>query len=93
MIPGAIAETVGVVAGRGHVERLVVERRGEQALVEVAADDRHVAQGGARPHAQAASGATTPRRTASEREKSAISAGNNSLTCFCRSWAVAVMPM
>ena len=51
---GAVAEAVGVVAGRRHVERLVVERGREQALVEVAADDGHVAQRGARPHAQAA---------------------------------------
>ena len=41
---GPVAETVGVVARGGHVQRVVVERGGEQALVEVAADHRDVAQ-------------------------------------------------
>ncbi len=49
----AVAEAIGVVAGGGHVQRLVVERRCQQALVEVAADHGDVAQrcAGADPQA------------------------------------------
>ena len=51
---GAVAEAVGVEHRGGHVERLVVERGGQRALVVVAADDGHVAQARARLHPQRA---------------------------------------
>ncbi len=49
-----VAEAIGVVAGGRHVQRLVVERRREQALVEVAADHGDVAQRCAGTYPQAA---------------------------------------
>ena len=47
-------EALAVERRGGHVQRLVVEGRGERALLEVAADDRHRVDRGDRRHAQAA---------------------------------------
>ena len=49
-----VAEPLAVERCRGHVQRLVVEGLGERALLEVAADDRHLVDRCDRRDAQAA---------------------------------------
>ena len=49
-----VAEALAVQRRGGHVQRLVVERVRERALLEVAADDRHLVDRGDRRDAQAA---------------------------------------
>ena len=51
---GRRAEALAVEARRGLVQRLVVEGRGQRALLEVAADDRHRVDRGRRRHAETA---------------------------------------
>jgi len=49
-----VAEALAVERRGGHVQRLVVERLCERALLEVAANDRHLVDRSDRRHAQAA---------------------------------------
>ena len=55
-----IAEALAVQRRRSHVQRLVVERLCERALLEVAADDRHLVDRRDRRHAQVAQGRDQP---------------------------------
>ena len=91
--PGRVVEAVAVEARGGLVQRLVVERLGERALLEVAADDRHRVDRRHRRHAQAAQRRDQASPRGVGQRQVVDRGGKTSETCFAISSSVAVMPM